>query len=307
MPDYICEKCNFFTHNKYLYNRHLKTKKHLLQDISNVSKMLQIECKSINDTKSESADCNKYICNYCNKSFNSRNNMYRHRKHYCKEKKKIDIDSNTDLKQLVIELNKKLEKYEKQEIGATNNITQVNNNQVNHNQINNNNQVNINNNINNIYLLGYKETDISHLTNKQYKQILNRRNNCIQEAIKVIHFDKNKPENMNIYISNMKNGCVAVYNGNTWELKDKELAIEELMDSKEILLEEWLEDEQDKYPELKEKFDYYLNSKEDNQLLNQMKREIELYLYNNKHEPINNRKKNKNKLIKESQDLSAID
>ena len=105
----------------------------------------------------------------------------------------------------------------------------------------------------------------------------------------------------------MKNGCVAVYNGNTWELKDKELAIEELMDSKEILLEEWLEDEQDKYPELKEKFDYYLNSKEDNQLLNQMKREIELYLYNNKHEPINNRKKNKNKLIKESQELSSID
>ena len=50
-----------------------------------------------------------------------------------------------------------------------------------------------------------------------------------------------------------------------------------------------------------------LNSKEDNQLLNQMKREIELYLYNNKHEPINNRKKNKNKLIKESQELSSID
>ena len=48
-------------------------------------------------------------------------------------------------------------------------------------------------------------------------------------------------------------------------------------------------------------------SKEDNQLLNQMKREIELYLYNNKHEPINNRKKNKNKLIKESQELSSID
>ena len=45
---------------------------------------------------------------------------------------------------------------------------------------------------------------------------------------------------MNIYISNIKNGYILVYNGSDWELKDKELAIEELMDSKEILLEEWL-------------------------------------------------------------------
>ena len=298
MPNYSCELCGFNTNIKSHYLKHLKTNKHL--------RMSLISNKSyINNThKSNKTPTQSYIyCKYCNRPFKSKNSMYRHRKHYCKINKQMEDNKIIEI------LNKQIEEKNKiiKEIGATNNITQVNNNQVNHNQINNNNQVNINNNINNIYLLGYKETDISHLTNKQYKQILNRRNNCIQEAIKVIHFDKNKPENMNIYISNMKNGCVAVYNGNTWELKDKELAIEELMDSKEILLEEWLEDEQDKYPELKEKFDYYLNSKEDNQLLNQMKREIELYLYNNKHEPINNRKKNKNKLIKESQDLSAID
>ena len=49
-----------------------------------------------------------------------------------------------------------------------------------------------------------------------------------------------------------------------------------------MLLEQWLEDEQHKYPELKEKFDRYLHNKEDDDTLNMIKEEIKLMMYNKK-------------------------
>jgi hypothetical protein len=49
-----------------------------------------------------------------------------------------------------------------------------------------------------------------------------------------------------------------------------------------MLLEQWLDEEQDKYPELKEKFIKYLNNKENDETLNMIKDEIKIMMYNNK-------------------------
>ena len=302
MPTYSCIYCKYSTINKKHFNNHEKTKKHL-ELISSLNQNLELT-----QSKKEMLESNHsktdVICNLCGKQFTSINNMYRHRKHRCTmnnevlQRKKEKIFKK-EIEKLKEELEKKDEIISNIQSAASTSIqTQVNKNH-NGNNINNidnsnniNNQVIINN-INNFPLLSYKESSAGHLTNSQYKQILNRRNNCIQEAIKLIHFNENKPENMNIYISNIKNGYILVYNGSDWELKDKELAIEELMDSKEILLEEWLDEYQEKYPELKEKFEHYLNSKDDSKLLEQMKKNIELCLYNNRKlaKNKNNRKK----------------
>ena len=87
---------------------------------------------------------------------------------------------------------------------------------------------------------------------------------------------------MNIYISNIKQKYIMIYENNGWLLKDRDTEIDNLIDSKELLLEDWLESEQDKYPLLKKKFEHYLNSKEDNEILNQLKEDIKLLMYNNK-------------------------
>lgn len=267
MPEYTCNICQYKTKIKTHYNNHLKTKKHARN--------------CIKKTKNEVPN---NTCEYCNQKFSRVCNMYRHKKYYCKVKFSGLVEHIESIDKDIANFKKK---YSYEEPTVTNN-TQINNNQ----------QVIINN-INNNYtnnLLSYTNTDTTHLTLDQYKKIFNRRNNCIQEAIKAIHFDANKPENMNIYISNLNNGYVLVYDGDDWILKDKEIAIEELMDSKEILLEEWMDEYQDKYPELKEKFDYYLNSKLDGQLAAQMKKEIELYLYNNKKGPESKRKNMKKQI-----------
>src|SRR6056297_2906467 len=56
-----------------------------------------------------------------------------------------------------------------------------------------------------IKLLGYKETDTSHLTDEDYKECVSRVNLSVPHLIQKLHFNKDKPENHNIYISNLKN------------------------------------------------------------------------------------------------------
>ena len=74
----------------------------------------------------------------------------------------------------------------------------------------------------NIKLLSYGSTDISHLTDKDFLKCLNHSNFCIPHLIEKIHFNPKNPENHNIYISNIKNNYAMLYNGNKWILKDRD-------------------------------------------------------------------------------------
>jgi hypothetical protein len=95
-----------------------------------------------------------------------------------------------------------------------------------------------------------------------------------------VHFNPDKPENMNIYISNMKNKYLMVYDGKNWNIANKVEEIDKLYEEKELMLEEWLE--QNKNTEMKEKFIKYLNNKENDETLNMIKDELKLMMYNKK-------------------------
>lgn len=143
-------------------------------------------------------------------------------------------------------------------------------------------QVNITNNIvqnNHIQLFSYKETDTSHLTEKDYIQCIKKVTYCVKDLIEKIHFNPIKPENMNIYISNMKDKYLMVYEEGNWKLRNKMSEIDSLYNDKEILLEDWLSDHNE--PELREKFEKYLNNKENDETMNIIKDEIKMLLYNN--------------------------
>lgn len=60
---FICEECNYLTHDKSNYNKHFKTNKHL------------------NKIRGTSIDENKINqCKVCNKKFNNRTSLWRHKK-----------------------------------------------------------------------------------------------------------------------------------------------------------------------------------------------------------------------------------
>merc|ERR1712098_678255 len=90
---------------------------------------------------------------------------------------------------------------------------------------------------NNIKILAYKNTDLSHLTDKDYMYCLNRSNMCVPHLIKKIHFNSKKPENHNVYISNIKNKYVMVYDEKKWILRDRDEAIDDLIDKNDFVLE----------------------------------------------------------------------
>ena len=102
----------------------------------------------------------------------------------------------------------------------------------------------ITNNIqNNIKLLAYKDTDISKLSDNDFIKCINHNNMCIPQLIKMIHLNPQKPENHNIYISNLKNGYIMLYDGKKWNTFNRDEMINNMIDEKQTIIEEKIEED----------------------------------------------------------------
>ena len=239
--EYVCKGCDYTTTYPANYKKHLETKKH----------------KALVDAP--------HVCKYCDKEFKFRQSMYRHIKYTCKKNK------DEDIKELVRLLNKEREdrkELEKQieKLAGKLEIHGVNG------------SFNTTNIQNNITLLPYRETDVSHVTDEDYKKCIKKVNHCVKTLIEKIHFNPEKPENMNIYISNMKDKYLMIYDGANWNLANKKDEINRLYEDKEMLLEEWLDTNPD--AELKDKFLRYLKNKDIQDCFLKFKDDIQLMLYN---------------------------
>ena len=227
-----------------------------------------------------------YECKYCNKQYSRKDSLNRHYK-ICQEKD-TDDKCKQDMMDLVSKLNEQLELKDKQlheELKKRDKQIDDQTKQINELIKKAGITQNIQNIQNNIKILAYKNTDLSHLTEKDYMYCLNRSNMCIPNLIKKIHFDPKKPENHNVYISNIKNKYIMIYDGNKWNLNDQDEAIDDIIDTNEFVLEqkleEWIENGKD-YPEIMKKFNRYLEKKEKDEVINKIKNEIKLILYNNR-------------------------
>tara|TARA_B100001248_G_C27356670_1_gene444190 strand:- start:517 stop:1434 length:918 start_codon:yes stop_codon:yes gene_type:complete len=300
MVNYNCPRCGYETTHFVTFKRHLSRKKTCENIVSDdnlnnlyIKYNIKEKLKIIESTESQQKSTllessqqlvnkkstlsnDNYICEYCERRFNFKQSYYRHMK-TCKIKREIDENEKNEMNKIVDLLNKQLED-QKQQInelikksgGTTNNIT--------YNQQNNN--VN-----NNIKLLGYRKTDISHLSDKDFISCISHSNFCIPHLIQKIHFDPDKPENHNIYISNIKNNYAMIYDGDKWNLTNRDDLIEEILEEKEIIIEEKLEEWLEKgkqYPEIMRKFTRYLEKKENDSVLDKIKDEIKLVLFNNR-------------------------
>ena len=143
------------------------------------------------------------------------------------------------------------------------------------NTTNNNNITNNNNNTVNIKVLAYKDTDISHLTDRDYQRALNRASMCIPQILEKVHFDPEKPENHNVVISSMNNKYIKLHDGQKWNLRDREETVEDLFaDAEDLLenkLESWQEEENPKSEWATKKYQIYLEVKEKAELYKKIK------------------------------------
>jgi len=256
------------------------TKNNKSTDPDNIPTTKQQTPDNIPTTKVIEKDEHEFACKYCDKRFSFRQSMNRHIKYTCTKNKDEDLKELVRLMNIQMEqqkteflsqlqtqkqeLNKKIESQSKQidklmgklEVGNTFNTAIVNN----------------------IQLLGYRQTDISHLTDQDYRSCIKRVNHCVKNMIEKVHFNPSKPENMNIYISNIKEKYIMVYDGANWNLANRKDELDRLYEEKEMMLEEWLDSNPDE--ELKKKFMRYLENKDNDECLNRIKEEIMLMLYN---------------------------
>jgi ElaB/YqjD/DUF883 family membrane-anchored ribosome-binding protein len=259
---YDCKCCSFVTDVKFNFKRHLKSNKHILKS--------QIENKNqIKNLNTPIPFLNAFHCEYCNKEFTMKNSMIRHMNERCKENK------NKDLTKLVKKMNKESKKDKK-----TIEILQKQIDKMGPKVEININTTNIQNNI----ILAYRETDTTHLIENDYVNAIKKVNMSINYLIEKIHFNPEKPENMNIYISNIKNKYLMLFENGTWKMKTRRKEIERLIEDKEDLINEWIENNKNKHPELKPKIQRYINNKndKDDPSIDFIKDEVELLLYNKK-------------------------
>tara|TARA_A100001011_G_scaffold399945_1_gene511253 strand:+ start:223 stop:1164 length:942 start_codon:yes stop_codon:yes gene_type:complete len=300
MPIYDCKCCNYSTHIKTHFHKHLTTKKHKESTKSQ-------QKSTFESTKSQqkvnpilNPHAKSYDCQYCSKYFTTKQAMYRHIKYTCKKNKDEDLkelarllnEKDKQINELILNKDNQLEKMQKQIEKLVNKL-----------QIQNiNNGTITNHNVYNIQILDYNKTDYSHLTDSDYVNCITDCNHCVKSLIEKVHFNEKKPENMNIYISSIKGNYAMVYKNNAWQIQDKKEQVDDLYEYNEIMLDNWYQEYRQKYPQMIQAFKNYLRNREENDVINEVKKEILLMLYNNRGLVLKNSKKNE----KENSNIEGI-
>ena len=302
MKIYECPRCGFTNNIKTKYMNHLKRKKicePILSKTNLQKEYVKYDIKdkiNINNNSTKNVEESTKIvelhkipqnstfsnqCKYCEKIFSRSDSLARHYKK-CKEKIKTD-QANHYMEELVKLLNEKDDKISKYDQELEEKNKQINE-LIQKAGIQNSGTI-VQNIQNNIKLLAYNKTDISDLTEKDFIRCFNHNNMCVPHLLKRIHFNRKKPENHNVFLSNLKSGYIMLYDGKQWNTYNRDEVIDDMFDEKHDILEqkyeEWIDVGKD-YPIIYYKFRRYLEKMNNDVVIKKIKDEMKLVLYNNR-------------------------
>lgn len=303
MVEYICEKCSKKFSKKYNYECHQKRQRPCTKIEyynSDAAPSLHQKNKENLSEKEESSDDdniennNGKTCNHCHKEFTRNSSLIRHlNENRCKIlklklEKQLDEAKIKKLEEENEKIKKEKDKMSKQkdrlikklaeQVGATTNS---------HNNICNNN-INSNNTVtNNIKIVAYGKEDLSHLSKRDWFKIF-KENYFAMEALAIkAHFDKDKPEHQNIYISNLKGKYITVHDGTDWVVKKRKEIVDELYDDKAYKIFKKIEEMNNELPVyLVDKFDKIKQDYDDDKIKRSYIERLDASLYNNRKLPI---------------------
>ena len=271
MTTFRCNTCkknyasyqSLWIHNKKFHKNEEEHKNIMSTLCKHNVNIMSTLCKhnvNISETKEERT----YTCKYCLKKYNYRQSKSRHEK-TCKSKSSDDNILRTENQELKNQLKevlqtlkihpKTLKKINNNIINTNNNITNnIQNNNIQNNNIQNNNIQNNNIQNNNITIVKFGTEYLSELlTNNEMKYIISRIENSLRESIKQVHFNDNRPEYKNIYITNIHDNLAYVYNGKKFEATNKMNALSELMRTHIDNIDEYISNEDNEISEYKMK------------------------------------------------------
>jgi hypothetical protein len=141
---------------------------------------------------------------------------------------------------------------------------------------------------------GKEQVDI---TDKQLVKLLRKCCNSVPELINFKHFNKDVPENSNVYIPNVKATHAKIFTGDKWEIRDANDIVHQLYEDNNDYLMEQFEDKKNELDEITvRKFNTYVSRVEEPKTVKHVKKSIKQNLYNNKQIPLEINKQHNIKL-----------
>lgn len=249
--DYRCNICDKNYKNKsgiWKHNRkhHIPPKAEKSAESSAVKSAQNQPISSDNKHNGNLKTTPTLLCKYCNCEFKHIQSRWRHEQK-CKLERQYCSKDN-----IINNLSNKITELE-QQLNNFMNASKIHPKtleKINKNLVTGNNNSNNNNTVNNIQIVKFGSEDIkSILSDKEIKKILNCKYKAIEESIKTIHFNDDRPEYRNIYITNLRDNIAYIYNGNKFEAVQKHSIINQLIDQHMNNIEVSYDDYKNRLPE----------------------------------------------------------
>ena len=288
--EYVCSFCNFKTKYRGDYKRHENTQKHKRNMVSHETEpkkpfepaQIQHKPAQIFENTAQiqhkpaqiSSNHVKIDCEFCGKSFKTQDNLTRHLKKFCKQRK--DKENELEEMKVLLEEEREMHKQEKQRLydcidrlieKAGNTTTTITNNTQ-----------------NNIHLNSYGKEDLSHITDSFKFDMIKLPYGMIPKMIEQVHFSQIKPENSNIALTNKKEKFIKIFKDGKWQYFNKEEILDDLIQTNYCRLDGFYEDNcegkmpqlfESRYKKFQTKFD-----DDDQDLKDQIKKDSVLLLMN---------------------------
>lgn len=154
---------------------------------------------------------------------------------------------------------------------------------------------NTNNNLNvdgDVKVVKFGNENLSYISDDLFKQILGRGFRAVGALIEHSHFNKKHSENHNIYIANIRDEYIVIYDGDKWTINRRDEMMEDIIYAKsDFLYKKFKELVSQMNQDDIDRFMRFMNHRDDDQTMNRLKDEITLQLYNNRKLPQYMRKK----------------
>jgi hypothetical protein len=270
--EFKCTVCNYISPSKFSADRHINKQKKCGENPEIEEIPIEIEC------------------NYCNKSYKSRDNLFKHlkickvKKHNIEEEEKNKLlreEENKLLREELIKANKKIASISINRNNNNNNNDTINRNNNNNDTINNiiNNKSTIRTKARKIYKKNYKILKCVHCKN-------NNQNNiqiCHIKAVSEFNqLDFNVVNNLSNLISLCANCHLDYDKGKNFKVC-RTVIIHNFIIKHLQVYNDSITEKAKKYPEVLEKLNEYLDLIFDEEVAKLIKKKVALILYTNRH------------------------
>lgn len=150
---------------------------------------------------------------------------------------------------------------------------------------------NLNVGVDTVKVVKFGNENLSYISDDLYKQILGRGLRSVEEFIEHSHFNRRHPENHNIYIANIKDEYIVLYDGDKWAITKRDEKLEDIIYAKsDFLCEKFKQLSREMNIRDAKKFENFIRLRDDAKTMSRIKNDLTLQLYNNRKLPVKMRK-----------------